>query len=160
MGSWRTLAETIRQGGEGEHNRHVRHESSEAAPIAPIVPNVPANPARDLRLWHAKLSRLDDCNAPEGCKAWWQQACDDSFWIYENFAGQAVRDGWSANDLFGILPWHPGWGGLACRLRGARNLKMEGPKAVWSRFGVTDWTCRGAGDDLVCSGLKLIWEFQ
>ncbi len=89
---------------------------------------------------------------------WWQQACDDACWIYENFASRAVRDGWSAHDLFGVLPWHLGWGGLCDRLAGARNLKMEGERAAWSRFGVRDWTCRGAGDDLVSSGLVLIWE--
>ena len=78
--------------------------------------------------------------------------------IYENFASRAVRDGWSAHDLFGVHPSRPGWGGLCDRLAGARNLKMEGERAAWSRFGVRDWTCIGAGDQFITSGLLLIWN--
>lgn len=112
-----------------------------------------------LREWHAHLVQIEDCRAPEGfALGWWQQTCDDARWIYENFASRAVRDGWSAHDLFGVLPWHPGWGGLCDRLAGARNLKMDQNRAAWSRFGVRDWTCRGAGDGLVSSGLLLIWK--
>ena len=65
------------------------------------------------------------------------------------------------NDLFGGLPARPGGGGrLFDRLRGARNLKMEGPKAVWSYWGAKDWTCAGSGDQLVSSGLLPIWELR
>jgi len=112
-----------------------------------------------LREWHRYLSALDDCYAPDGLKLrQWQTLCDDACWIYENFASGAIRYGWSASDLFGVLPWHLGWGGLCDRLAGARNLKMDDFKATWSQFGVRDWTCRGAGDDLVSSGLVPIWE--
>ena len=118
-------------------------------------------PSAILRDWHEHLSTLDDLDPPTGYDLnWWTQAVRDACWIYENFASGAVRAGWSAHDLFGILPWHPGWGGLCDRLRGARNLKMEvdGRKAVWSSWRVQDWTCAGAGDDLITSGLTLIWE--
>jgi hypothetical protein len=125
----------------------------------------PSEPISDLRAgailreWHGHLSMLDDCAAPLGFMLnRWQLLCDDACWIYENFASGAVRNGWSANDLFGVLPWHPGWGGLCDRLAGARNLKMDQDRAAWSQFGVRDWTCRGAGDDLVSSGLVPIWE--
>jgi hypothetical protein len=91
---------------------------------------------------------------------WWQRACDDACWIYENFASRAARDGWSAHDLFGVLPWHPGWGGLCDRLQGARDLEMVGPKAKWSLFSAPGWTCAGAGDQLITSGLLLIWEMD
>ena len=116
-------------------------------------------PASILRDWHRHLAPLDfDC-APDGfARNRWRELCDDSWWIYENFAAQAVHDGWSAQDLFGVLPFRPGWGGLCDRLQGARNLKMGGERAAWSRFGVKDWACRGAGDDLIASGLVLIWE--
>lgn len=119
----------------------------------------PFNSAAILREWHRHLVALDDSHAPDGHTLnSWQQACDDARWIYENFASQAMRNGWSAHDLFGVLPWHPGWSGLCDRLQGARNLKMGGERAAWTRFGVKDWTCRGAGDDLIASGLVLIWE--
>jgi hypothetical protein len=90
----------------------------------------------------------------------WQDLRDDSWWIYENFASQAVRDGWSALDLFGLLPWDNKLGGLVARLRGARNLKMAGPKATWSHWGIADWTCASAGDGLVSSGITLLWELS
>ncbi|MFZ1742503.1 MAG: hypothetical protein WAT93_06590 [Pontixanthobacter sp.] len=78
--------------------------------------------------------------------------------LYENYASRAVRNGWSAHDLFGVLPWHPGWGGLCDRLQGARNLKMDRDRALWSRRSIRDQTCRCAGDDLLASSLTLIWE--
>lgn len=121
------------------------------------------NPAATLRDWHRYLAALDFNTAPAGFALnWWRQTCDDAHWIYEHFASRAVRVGWSAHDLFGILPWHPGWGGLCDRIRGARNLKMEvdGRKAAWSNWGVTDWTCAGAGDQLITSRLVLIWEME
>jgi hypothetical protein len=131
-----------------EHREHREHRNL-------------GDPAPILRDWHRHLAPLDFDHAPDGfTRNRWRELCDDSWWIYENFAAQAVRDGWSAHDLFGVLPWHPGWGGLCDRLRGARNLKMEtaGQKAVWSSWGVTDWTCIGAGDSLISSGLVPIWE--
>lgn len=118
-------------------------------------------PAVVLREWHRHLAALDDLKPPPGYALnWWAQAVRDAWWIYENFASRAVRDGWSAYDLFGLLPWHPGWGGLCDRLRGARNLKMEvaGRRAVWSHGRFPDWTCAGASDALLSSGLMLIWE--
>jgi hypothetical protein len=129
-----------------EHREHPEHCNS-------------GDPVAILREWHGHLVGLDDCRAPAGFSIMsWQQACDDARWIYENFASRAVRDGWSAHDLFGILPWHPGWGGLCDRIKGSRNLKMEGQRAAWSSWGVREWTCASAGDGLVSSGLKLIWE--
>ena len=88
----------------------------------------------------------------------WRELHGDSWWIYENYASRAVRDGWSALDLFGVFVPRIGWGGLCDRLQGARNLKMAGPKAIWSRLGVADSFCIGAGDALAASGLVLIWQ--
>lgn len=131
-----------------EHREHPEHRNS-------------GDPVAILREWHGRLVGIDDCRAPAGFSIiWWQQACDDARWIYENFASCAVRDGWSAHDLFGVLPWRPGWGGLCDRVRGARNLKMAGQKALWSSWGVRDWTCAGTGDQLITSGLVLVWELQ
>lgn len=129
--------------------------SKQSTKPAKVAKDAPAS----LRSWHRHLSALDDCAAPLGFSLnRWQLLCDDACWIYENFASVAVRNGWSANDLFGVLPWHRGWGGLCDRLDGARNLKMDDCRAAWSHFGVRDWTCPGAGDDLVPSGLVPIWE--
>lgn len=112
-----------------------------------------------LRHWHGRLRALDPYGPPEGFTLnCWVTLVDDAHWLYENFCSQAVRDGWSALDLFGVLPHAVEYGGLVARLRGVRNLKMEGPKAVWSSWGVRDWTCAGAGDGLVASGIVLLWE--
>jgi hypothetical protein len=112
-----------------------------------------------LREWHAHLRRLDALKPPEGIPMGrWQGLCDDSWWLYENFASQAVRSGFSALDLFGVLPHEPKIGGLAALLTGARNLKLEGQKALWRQWGIKSWTCVGAGDVLVSSGLLPIWE--
>lgn len=131
------------------------------ATVATPATRPAGNPAVILQEWHAHLAPLDFDTAPDGFTLQrWRQLHGDSWWLYENFASRAIRDGWSAHDLFGVLPWRSGWGGLCDRLQGARNLKMEGRKAVWSRWGVPDWTCIGAGDQLISSGLSLIWELQ
>lgn len=129
-----------------EHREHREHRISD-------------NPTAVLRDWHGHLVRLDACRAPHGYElGWWQQAVDDACFVYEGFASQAVRGGWSALDLFGVLPHEPKYGGLGARLAGARNLKMSGPKATWSSWGVQDWTCAGAGEGLTGSGIKLLWD--
>jgi hypothetical protein len=129
-----------------EHREHPEHRNS-------------GDPVAILREWHGHFVAIDDCHAPAGYSIMlWQQACDDARWIYENFAARAVRDGWSGHDLFGVLPWRLGWGGICDRLRGARNLKMDGDRAVWSNCGIHDQFVRGAGDDLVGSGLIPIWK--
>lgn len=165
MSGWRQFAEHVRADGEGDPETRIALAQVDG-PFVPIVPNVsmvpnvaPLDPAFALRAWHRHLVALNDHRAPGGFpRLRWKQACDDARWLYENFAGRAVRDGWSAHDLFGVLPWHPGWGGLSDRVKGARNLKMESQRAVWSSWGVPEWFCAGAGDQLVSSGIMLIWE--
>jgi hypothetical protein len=130
-----------------EHREHLeRRKNNEAAHV--------------LRDWHGKLIRLDDRRAPSGCSPWWPRAVEDACWIYENFASRAVRDGWSERDLFGVWPAKPGWGGLTCRLRGARNLKMDRDRAVWSLFGVRNQSARGDGDHLAQYSVVPLWELQ
>lgn len=158
MSTWRQYAEQVQRGNDARDNRDKRADSPETRPNDPIVPNVPLHPSRVLREWHGHLSRLDPDRPPDGCKAWWRQAVEDSWWLYENFASRAVRDGWSALDLFGVWPAKRGHGGLLCRLRGARNLKMGGARAAWSSFGVASQTCAGMGDSLAPAGVVLLWE--
>lgn len=136
---------------------------SQESPATPATTaTLPArDPSATLREWHSGLAPLDFDSAPEGFTLnRWRELHGDSWWIYENFAAQAVRDGWSAHDLFGVHVPRPGWGGLCDRLQGARNLKIAGPRAVWSRWGVSDWTCIGAAESLISSGLVPIWELQ
>lgn len=112
-----------------------------------------------LREWHARLSKVDEFTPPLG---WtlnqWLKTVDASCWLYENFASQAVRDGWSALVLFGVLPEKPGEGGLADRLGDARNLKMSDGRASWTSWGVRQSFARGTGDDLAVSGLMPLWS--
>lgn len=129
------------------------------ATLATTATEPARHPSLVLRDWHSHLAPLDCNSAPDGVTIQrWRQLHGDSWWIYENFASRAVRDGWSAADLFGVFTPRLGWGGLCDRLQGARNLKMAGPRAIWSRSGVPDCTCIGAGDLLVSSGLVPIWE--
>jgi hypothetical protein len=115
-----------------------------------------------LRDWHRDLVGLDPLTAPNGfTRSRWHQLVDDSRWLYASFASQLVREGWSALDVFGVLPWRTGGGVLLDRLQGARNLKLDGEgRGYWSHHGVTSQTCRGMGATLVSSGLVLIWELH
>ncbi len=88
----------------------------------------------------------------------WQPLVDSAVWVFNEFGEQLARAGWSGLDVFGILESGPGWGGLVDRIGESRNLKVLGERAVWSSWGVKDWTCRGAGDALVPSGLVLLWK--
>lgn len=89
----------------------------------------------------------------------WGQLLDDAEFIFNGFAHQLAREGWSALDVFGVLPWRKGGGVLLDRLQGARNLKLDGEgRAFWSRYGVTFQTSRDVGEHLVSSGLLLIWD--
>ena len=112
--------------------------------------------------WDRYLLSLNFDTAPdEFTLNRWRQLVDDAEWIYEHFASQLVREGWSALDIFGVLPWREDGGVLLDRLQGARNLKLDGEgRAFWSRFGVTFSTCRGVGEHLVRSGLRLVWELS
>lgn len=99
-----------------------------------------------LREWHAGLVGLDFDQAPDGFDlSYWRRLITDAEWIYEHFASQLVREGWSTLDLFGVWPGRPGWGGLSDRLQTARNLKLDGRGAAyWTNFGVRSRMVRGA----------------
>jgi hypothetical protein len=110
-----------------------------------------------LKEWHSRLSRIDEFCPPSGWKMNdWLRLVDTACWLYENFASQAAREGWSGLDLFGYLPDLPGWGGLADRLKDARNLKLTEGRACWSFLGVKDRFCRGGALDL--EGILPLWE--
>lgn len=113
-----------------------------------------------LREWHGRLTRLDHFTSPPD---WslnrWLNTVDAAMWLYETFASQLVRDGFTAADLFGVLPAYPGDGGLADRLGNARNLKLLDGTAHWRTvYGVHKQFPRGGGVDLAKGGLVLLWE--
>lgn len=112
--------------------------------------------------WHSHLTRLDHFTSPAG---WslnrWLDTVDAAMWSYETFASQLVREGWTAADLFGVLPAYAGEGGLADRLGNARNLKLLNGVAHWKTpHGLHKQFPRGGGADLAKGGLKLIWEIE
>ena len=157
MSKWRALAD------EALREKDTRDNRDERGASVPSVSSVSSlDPASVLREWCAQLARLDPCQPPNGfTMARWHALCDDAWWISENFGLQLAREGWSALDIFGVLPWRPNGGVLLDRLQGARNLKLDGEgRAFWSSFGVTFQTSRGIGEGLVSSGLVLIWELD
>lgn len=149
--SWRDKAQRVL--GD-QDNRDDRDESPPYGPTVPIgtVPEAVAK-AR-LQEWHRHLSAIDQFVSPPG---WtldhWLKLTDTAFWLYEGFGPQAVRGGWTAHDLFGIRVGYPQRGGLADLLDGARNLKLVGGKAYWSRSGAPFNIGVGIGQ-----GCTLLWE--
>jgi len=151
---WRDYAREVQSHGDNRANR-----DKSLPPEANLrdVSNVPEAVAQSrLREWHSGLSAIDELNSPPG---WtlnqWLKTLDASYWLYENFASQAVRDGWSANDLFGVLLQKPGWGGLADRLGDNRGLIMDRDRARWRSFGVPETFGRGGGD-----GMMPLWTID
>ncbi|WP_324740123.1 hypothetical protein U8326_10110 [Tsuneonella sp. CC-YZS046] len=129
-----------------EHREHPEHLKT-------------SNPVGVLRDWHDRLSGLDMAVPPAGVSAgWWARTVSDAHWIYENFASRAVRDGWSAHDLFGVLPSKPAWGGIVDRLRGARDLEITDCRAFWTHAGHPGQFNKGAAAMLLSSGLVLLWD--
>ena len=146
MMGWREYAR------EAQGLRDDRDDRSASAARGAVVPEAVAQSR--LREWHARLSTVDEFTSPPG---WtlnqWLKTLDAACWLYESFASQAVRDGWSALDLFGVLPHEPGRGGLADRLSDCRGLVMAADAASWRSWGVAKTFRRGMG-----RGLTLLWE--
>lgn len=156
MNSWREVARAVRESEETRDNRDIRDNRAESGANVPNVPNVPANPARELKLWHSRLSAVDEFTSPVGITLkQWLDLVDDACWIYEEYGSQAIRYGWSALDLFGVRVGYPCTGGLADRLGGARNLLLDRRLAVWSVFGDRRQLSAPCGD-----GLTLLWELE
>lgn len=157
MSGWRDVARSVRE-QEGWDNRDDRDKMPGSEPIGAIVPNVPANPARTFREWSAALARLDLKSPLHGLtRSRWGHLVDDADWLLEHFGQQAAREGWSALDLFGVLPGRDAWGGIADRLRSSRSLVMSADRAAWRRVinGAPETYARGMGE-LVKH--VLLWE--
>lgn len=121
---------------------------------------MPPDPTKARRQWRTGLATLTYSQPPVGVSSMrWGQLLDDAEFIFNGFGEQLAREGWTAHDVFGVLPWLPTGGVLLDRLRGARNLKLDGEgRALWSLSGVMMQTCRGAAESLMLSGLVLLWQ--
>lgn len=105
-----------------EHAEHPEHRKSRQSG------------AETFDLWRGGLARLAVTEPLHRLDARrWGQLLDDADWLLDGFGQQAARDGWSAADLFGVLPDHDAWGGVADRLRGSRSLVMTADLACWRR---------------------------
>jgi hypothetical protein len=155
MSGWRQFADNIRRSDDAAGEGSRSPEDRTIVPFVPIVPQPPSlNPTAVLRKWHEQLSPVDPCRAPPGWSGEnWRTLIEDAHWLYESFASHAVRDGWTAADLFGLWPSKPHWGGVADRLQGSRSLVMMRDRARWSRWGQAERFCRGA-----YPGLRPLWE--
>lgn len=152
--SWRDKAKAVLEGGDNRDDR------DKSPPIGPNVPNVPVvvslDPARILRVWHDKLGRLDLAAVPAGMgKGEWIDLCDDAWWLYEAHSSVAVRQGWTAQGLWGVRVGYPIGGGLAQFLRTSRKVFLADGAAFVSLFGVTSRRHPTMGH-----GLPLIWELR
>lgn len=135
-------------------NRDDRDESPPNDPIVPIGTVPEAAAGARLREWHAHLSAIDHfVTPPDWTLDGWLKLTDTALWLYEQHSSYAVRNGWSALDLFGVRVGMPGCGGLADLLGNARDLKLSGGRAYWSRTGVQFRMNVGCGD-----GCVLLWE--
>jgi hypothetical protein len=161
---WREYAAAVRDIGHVRHNRHTRSEEQANVPIVPIVLALPSEETARTILadWHRHLSALNVYEPPEGIdQNRWGMLVEDACWLYETHASRLVRDGWSALDLFGVLPSQRGWGGLADRIQGARNVLFDDQgKAHWTRHGVNFSISRGVGEALGGSGARLVWDLS
>jgi hypothetical protein len=88
---------------------------------------VPADPAN----WTAALAAINANRAPASYDPdRWRDLLTNARWLCHYHGPAAAALGWTASDLFGIGP-ASGWGGLADRLEGARNLVLTDRIAHW-----------------------------
>lgn len=152
--SWRDKAKAVLEGGDNRDDRAKSPTIGSSVPNVPVV--VPLDPARVLRTWHSRLSMLDLARVPVGFSAEsWADLCDDAWWLYETHASVAVRQGWTAQGLWGVRVGYPTGGGLAQFLRTSRKVMFSDGSAFVSLFGVTSRRHPTMGHDL-----PLIWELS
>lgn len=138
-----------------EHPEHVEHRAGSK-------PTSKQEIRTTLNALHRRLSALDPYEVPKAFTLnRWASLVHDCWWLYETHCSRLVREGWSAIDLFGVVPGRAGQGGLANRLYGARNVLFdERGRAFWSRHGVRFSTARQACDALADADLRLVWELE
>ncbi|MFC4293555.1 hypothetical protein ACFO0A_00625 [Novosphingobium tardum] len=109
-----------------------------------------------MRNWRVALDALSFRAPLHGLELpRWRQVLGDAHWLLDHYADRAARDGWTGGDLFGLLPEHDGWGGVADRLRSSRSLVMTADTARWRRL-ITDTPDQYSRGEL--PGIKPLWE--
>lgn len=107
----------------------------------------------DDSLWCHKIAALDFSHAPSGLDLErWSMLLADARWLAEVHGETAAKLGWTASDLFG-LDTQPGWGGLADRLDGARQVSFTDQLARWHSNAAIGWFRR-----LALRPMPAIWE--
>ena len=109
----------------------------------------PANPSG----WCEALSHLDPFHQPGGIEPGrWRALVADARWLAKCHGPSAAALGWTASDLFG-LDRFAGWGGLADRLAGARQVALTEAVAHWRADDLDGWLWRKS-----LRPMPTIWE--
>jgi hypothetical protein len=107
----------------------------------------------DDSLWGRRIAPLGLNDAPSGFDLErWGTLLADARWLAEVHGETAAKLGWTASDLFGLDP-QPGWGGLADRLDGARQVNLTDQLARWRSGAAIGWLRR-----LALRPMRTIWE--
>lgn len=123
------------------------------APVETANPCPPVLATESAANWSAALARLDASRAPRGIDpCHWRTLLADAQWLCDRHGRAAHRLGWDASALFGIGP-RIGWGGLADRLEGARNLVLTDRVAHWRGADLEGWLWRES-----MRPMPLIWS--
>lgn len=102
-------------------------------------PATAATPAE----WREVLAGLDLDRPPDGMEAQrWVRLLGDARWLARWHGEAASSLGWTASDLFGIDAKREGWGGLADRLDGARQVTLTDTVAHWRTADLDCWLWR------------------
>lgn len=113
---------------------------SQFSPLPPVTN--PAAPLADPAAWSAALATIDASRPPAGFDCdHWRNLLADAQWLSRQHGRAAAALGWDASALFGIGP-RIGWGGLADRLEGARNLVLTDRVAHWRGADLEGWLWR------------------
>jgi len=107
----------------------------------------------DPTTWPDALAAIDASRPPAGFDPdRWRYLLTDARWLCRNHGQAAAALGWTASDLFGIDPLS-GWGGLADRLEGARNLVLTDRIAHWRGADLEGWLWR-----CTLTAKPVLWE--
>lgn len=120
--------------------------------ISERPPANPANPANPSG-WCEALARLDPFHPPQAIEPdRWRALVADACWLAKCHGPSAAALGWTAIGLFG-LDRLAGWGGLADRLAGARQVALTEGVAHWRADGLDGWLWRKS-----LRPMPTIWE--
>lgn len=158
------LAEIENGAGLRANRANWANPGSTLAPLASLAlspapkpkTHLPATPLTEAGAWREALARLDAETPPHGfTPERWRQLLDDARWLADRHGGNAAALGWTASDLFGLDPALNGWGGLADRLQGARNVTLCAAIARWQGNDLQGWLWRKT-----LKPIQAIWDWM